>query len=336
MIDPAINAIYRFAEPKGEFKNLRALQSEMQQHARDLNYIFGSDADGRMLRLGMWRWGSDGMPELPRLPSSATPRQARDHRLASALRDGMPPLLLGALLTLREAIAHGVAAEIELREEGYARSALDKQRVAIGRKMVEHVRRAVTDAASAANTVAEYRQKLASEGFDIKDVDRYLATLGLAERAKEPADEASATIQSAIFDVAIVQSLKPLTQVESAMLREDHNVLPKQIDDPRVLQAIFRAPRPLLPYSDADLRQIARVAFMNFWPQVAAVSTVVEAMLEQLRIVAAEALRLAGRFLDGTNPYNAFREVEHGRWALELLIDEDPRARETFEDLGFS
>ena len=335
MIDPEIYAAA--AVPKRDYPNLRALTDGMLRAAADLSYISGTTSDGKVIRYGLWRWSPDGLPELPKLPSGATARQRRDHRFAEGLRSEMPDLLLKSLLNLRETIAHGVEAEIALRADGYSGKAIAGERVKIGKKMCVHIGDAIERAADASRRLAKARQTLASEGLATKDSDRFLAELGVDDRAEELPDETTRAVTSAVYDTAILAALRPLEQIEKTLLFANSGArLPRQLDDPRVLAAVFRAPRVLVPLSDDELRRVAHLAFRANWPKVAAVALVIEEMLDQVRQVAGEALRLAGNYLDPTNEWDAFRAVPGGRWALEPLVDVDPKARLVFEDLGFS
>ncbi len=316
-----------------EIKTLRVLANQMRAAAKNLNVAFGDDGTGAVIPMGAWRWDGDALPELPALQRDATARQRRDHRYAESLRTQQPGRLLGALVGLREATAEAVEGEIDLRAEGYSGKVLDKQRIALGERVLNMASAAVGTAQNVADRLAQVRRDLAREAFETGDPDRYMKTLGLDDEEREPPNETAIAVQQAIFDTAILGALKPLTPAERTVLM-DGRALPKQLDDARVLAAVFRGPRPLLPFDDEELRAIASLSFLKGWPKTSSTSVVIEEMLAQVQPVAGQALLMAGRFIDSTNPYDAFRRVPGGRWAIQSFVHTDHRAADVAADLN--
>ena len=317
-----------------EIKTMRALQNQMRDASRNLSYDIGTGANGEMLFLGRWTWPTDkALPELPALLRSSTPRQRRDHRYAESLRTAPPDALLKSLLKFREVIAEAVQADIELRS-GFLGQELDKARVRLGESLLASFIGAVGHAQLADERLSEVRRSLAAEYFETGDANGYLKSLGLQDEASEvdPARETQVAVQTAIFDAEIARALKPLSPADRTIVMEGRT-LPKQLDDPRVLAAIFRVPQTLLPFDAEELRAIAALAFLRNWPKTAAVAGVVETMIEQVRPVAGSALMMVGRLIDPGNAFDVFRRVPGGRWALEPLARTDYKAKAVFDDL---
>jgi hypothetical protein len=322
-----------------EIKTMRALQSQMREAAKNLGYDFGTGLNGEVVYMGYWPWGPENdkqLPELPPLMRDATPRQRRDHRFAENLRTQQPAALLKALMACRQVIGEVVQAEIDLREEGYAGKALDKMRLKLGEELLAALPGAVGGAFEADQRLTQIRRDLTGEVLKAGNVDNYLKSLGFEGAESEsdpPAAETQVAVQTAIFDAEIARALKPLSAAEKTSLAEGRE-LPKHLDDPRVLAAIFRVPAALLPFDGTQMSQIAGLAFARNWPKAASASRVVSAMVEAVRPVAGTAILMAGRLIDPVNPYDTFRRLPGGRWALEPLVaTQPPAAREVYNDL---
>lgn len=322
-----------------EIKTLRALDSQMRRAAGDLAYDYGTGLNGEVLYLGRWPWGLENdkqLPELPPLMRGATPRQRRDHRFAESLRTQQPAALLTALMACRQVIGEIVQAEIDLRAEGYAGKALDKMRVNLGEELLASLPGAVGGAAEAADRLAQIKRELTAEVLKAGNVDNYLKGLGLDDTESEsdpPGAETQVAVQTAIFDAEIARALKPLSAAEKTLIAEGRE-LPRQLDDPRVLAAIFRVPAALLPFDGAEMGQVADLAFARNWPKTASAARVVSAMVETVRPVAGTAILMAGRLIDPVNHYDTFRRVPGGRWALAPMVaTHPPAARQVYEDL---
>lgn len=325
-----------------EIKTLRATAAQMKAAATQLEYDFGTGMAGEVIFLGHWPSpldadGDPDLPELPPVPTHSTPRQRRDHRFAESLRREQPKVLLKTLLACRQVIGDAIAAEIELRGEGYTDKALAKMLAKHGAFLLESIGGVIGLARNSSDRLAEIRRTLAGELQGSLDAGKFLKALdsGIADDDSE-ADKRGDTevaVQTAIYDMAIVQMLKPLDPSDDGLVMERRQ-LPKQLDDPRVLAAIFRAPSALLPYTEDQMKAIAALAFERNWPKTAMMAGVVEAMLEQVRPVAGHALLLIGRLIDPANPYDAFRRVAAGgRWALEPMTEQSWQARTVYEDL---
>ena len=317
-----------------EIKTLRALQTEMRDVAGNLSYDFGTGPSGAVLSLGRWVWPvNEPLPELPPLLREATPRQRRDHRFAESLRTSQPAALVKSLLKFREVIGEAVQAEIELRS-GFLGKELERQRVLLGEKLLAAFSGAVGHAQLADERLSEIRRTLAAEYFETGDANSYLKSLGLQDEASEtdPARETQVAVQTAIFDAEIARALKPLSPADRTIVLEGRT-LPRQLDDPRVLAAIFRVPQTLLPFDADEMRAIASLAFLRNWPKTAGVAGVVETMIEQVRPVAGTALKMVGQLVDPGNAFEVFRRVPGGRWALEPLARTDYKAKAVFDDL---
>jgi hypothetical protein len=321
-----------------EIKTMRALERQMRAAAKNLEFDFGTGTKGEVVFLGRWPWGTEygrQLPELPALTRDATPRQRRDHRFAESLRTQQPEALFKTLLACRTVIAEIVEREIEFRAEGYSGKALEIVQKKFVDELLMMVGGTVAGAAAAAELLAKLKSDLTTEALKAKDVDNYLAAFGYEgeESEADPPGETQVAVQSAIFDAEIARALKPLTPAEKTTIAEGR-ALPKQLDDPRVLAAIFRVPAVLLPYDAAEMRQIAELAFRRSWPKTAAVALVVAEMIETVRPVAATAVLMVGRLSNPANPYDTFRQVPRARWALEHLVNTHPQAREVYDDLG--
>lgn len=322
-----------------EIKTLRALDRQMRAAAKNLEFDFGSGTRGELVFLGRWPWGTEygrQLPELPPLAKDATPRQRRDHRFAESLRTQQPAALLKTLLACRTAIAEIVEREIELRAEGYSGKALTLQQTKAGAELLTMVASPVGGAAAAAELLGNMKRDLTTETLKAKNVDNYLAEFGFeggSESEADPPGETQVAVQSAIFDAEIARALKPLTPADKTMLAEGR-MLPKQINDPRVLAAIFRVPAVLLPFDAAEMRQIAELAFRTSWPKTSAVAMVVEEMIANVQPVAGTAVLMLGRLTNPESPFDTFRQVPGGRWALHALLPTHPQGRKVYDDLG--
>lgn len=317
---------------------LRALAHEMRSAAGNLNYIMGTDWDRvKLVPLGRWTWDVEKLPELPKLSAEATPQQARDHRGAQMILRVHPPALLRALMVSRLILGEAIQRYQELTTEGYTKQALDKQLQQFGKGLLSDVGGVIGEAARVSRAMADFRRDLAKEFFAMADANSFLGNLDL-EGVKEADDarvtETQVAVQSAIFDAEIARALKPLTPADRALVIENR-ALPKQIDDARVLSAIFRVPRALVPFADDEMRAIAKLAFARQAPKSAAASTVIDEMIEVVRPIAGSAIHRIGMLRDPGNPYDTFRDVKGGMWALQpMLRDGGTQAREVFDDLA--
>jgi len=306
-----------------ENHSLRALEHQMRTAATDLRFSIGTGPDGSMVNLGRWTWPIERpLPELPPLPRDVTPRQRRDHHYAEGLRTSAPPELFAALITCREILADVVEIDKKLRADGYSGNALSRIVVERGQSLLRKFQGVIGKAENVQDRIDEVRRDLAREHFDTADANRYMQSLGLRDDDETETDrprETAVAVQTAVYDVAIVQALKALTPPERTLVLEERE-LPKVLSDPRVLSAVFRAPRALMPFDDEELRGIAALAFRSNWPKTAAVTAAVSAMLEALRPPAGDALLSVGRMIDPAQPFEVFRRVPGGRWALEPLI----------------
>lgn len=320
-----------------EVKTLRAMAHQMRAAAGDLRYAFGTDWDGSgVVPLGIWEWDVEKLPELQPLSRIATPQQDRDYRSAKAILRKHPPALLRALMVSRLIIGEAIQRYQELTAEGYAKAALDKQLRDLAKTLLNEIEGTVGDAAAVARAMADVRRDLAKEFFQMADGNSFYRNLDLEGPAeRDPrGTEAQVAVQSAIFDAEIARALKPLTPADRTLVIEAR-ALPKQLDDARVLSAVFRVPQALLPFADDELRGIARLAFQRQAPHSAAAASVVEEMLEVVRPVAGQAILRIGMMRDPVNPYDTFRDVKGGLWALQpMLRDGGTQARQVFDDLA--
>lgn len=326
MADPTVTMIeneLRVMRRSGDqAPTLRALAHQMTQAAQDFAYAVGTGPGGELLPLGAWRWSVDKpLPDLPPLPRGASQRQQRDQRIAESLQT-QPEALLEMLRICREIVAESVQAEVGLRNDGYSGKALGSALVTRGEALLERFKGAIGRAALVAERVSKVRRDLAAEGFETDDADRYLRSLSLepGESENAAARDSSVAVQTAVYDVAIVNKLAPLSAAERTLVLEARD-LPPMLKDPRVLAALFRAPRPLLPYDDDELRGIASLAFLRNWPRTSLVTRALDQMIEAVRPAAGTALLQVGRMLDATQPYGAFARVPGGLWALEPLAE---------------
>lgn len=80
----------------------------------------------------------------------------------------------------------------------------------------------------------------------------------------------AAVLERAIFDVAVVQALKPLRPFERDLVLQQR-ILPDQLNDPRVLAAIARAPAALVPLRPDEREAVAEIVAGTGTAQLAAV-----------------------------------------------------------------
>lgn len=321
-----------------ELKTLRAAAHQMRAAAGNLEYTHGTGLEGEPVTLGFWSWprddlGFSALPELPPLQTFNTPREVRDHQAATKLRRNAPSGLLKTLMAFREVMGEIVEADAEMRKDGFTRDALTRQRAKLGEGLLASVGDVLKEARDASLLVEKTRRGLAGDLVAFAgDPNRFLQTLDLQnDEPNEPVAEAQIAIQTAIFDAEIARALKPLGPADQHLLRE-LRALPKQLDDMRVLSAVFRVPAALLPFSAEELRSIAQLAFSRNWPKTAAAVSLVEEMIDNVRPVAGKAILMVGRFTDPENHFDAFRRVPAGLWALEPFAT-DAQARTVYEDL---
>lgn len=105
------------------------------------------------------------------------------------------------------------------------------------------------------------------------------------------ADGTSGSAADAVYDVALIQAIKPTTADLSVI--DSGRGAPDWLLEPRTIQALFRAPARLSPFSDAQLQQIARAWFRQAWPNTAAAEEVLREMIATTRTVLMTAGRLA-------------------------------------------
>jgi hypothetical protein len=317
---------------------LRAEAAQMRVAFANLQFAVGTGPQGQVLNMGAWGWPPEtALPELQPLLRDATPRQRRDHRFAEGLRSVGPSALFDCLLACREIMADVVEVDIKLRADGYGGNALVNAKADRGESLLTKFRGVIGKASGVQDRLNAVRADLASEYFETGDANRYLSTLGLREPADSEADppkETAVAVQAAVYDVAIAQALKPLTPAEKTQVLEQR-ALPAQLNDPRVLAALFRAPLMLLPFDDDEMRGIAALAFARNWPKTASVAGAVSKMLDVVQPVAGEALWLVGQMIDPTKPAQVFERVPGGAWALQPLARR-PGAAEVLAQLGVS
>lgn len=318
-------------------QNKRAGINEMRGVADKLEYTFGTSDDEQLVKLGRWDFiiNSEGEGEffdLPPLPADATARQRRDDRYAQGLRLNHPAFLLRALMTARRAIERAITIRGELISDGYAPGgpSMVRKLASVGELLIPQLAEAVKTTMAAEARVAEVRRTLAAEQIanELED-EGFMAALGLmeadAKKAKQAELEADsvkaavAGVQRAVFDVAVVQALKPLTNPERAIVM-DGRALPEQLADPRVLAAIFRAPSALLPLKRDELQAVARMAFAMNWPRTFKVAGWIEEAVPSIRETLGEAIYRTGGLLSD-KPLDAFSRIPApgGAWALEPM-----------------
>lgn len=329
----------------------RATLEQMAGSAHDLSVIFGSGPGGELLRMGHWAWqlNADGrgtLPELEPLPRSFSNRESRDHRMAEGMRATLPSSLFEAFMASRRAIERATTYPHELRHEGYSGQALQRKLTREGDLILPDLKTATEAAMKADDRVAEVRRTLGAETLTTEDEDgAFLAALGMSDppavrEGTMPRAEAVATVTSAvqrsIFDAAVVQALQPLNPADRALLL-DERALPKQIDDPRVVAAIFRAPAVLSPLKPDERAALARMAFKTNWPKVHAVTAAVDEMVRVSREVLGEAVYLTGGMLTD-KPLDAFVRIgaQAGAWLLVPMAQRNAAAAQKLRELTMS
>lgn len=334
-----------------ETRTRRVTLEHMAGSAHDLSVIFGSGPGGELLRMGHWSWqlnaeGGGALPELEPLPRSFTARESRDHRLADGLRVALPPSLFDAFMAGRRAIERATTYPRELRTEGYSGQALQRKLTREGELILPDLKTATEAAMKAEDRAAEVRRTLGAETLTTEDEDgAFLAALGMGDppavrEGTMPRAEAVATVTSAvqrsIFDAAVVQALQPLSPADRSLLLEER-ALPKQLDDPRVVAAVFRAPAVLSPLKPDERAALARMAFKMNWPKVHAVAAAIDEMVRVSREVLGEAVYLVGGMLTD-KPMDAFVRIgaQAGAWLLVPMAPRNAAAAQELRELTLS
>jgi hypothetical protein len=324
--------------------NRANLQRQIEGIADDLNYGFGTNIGGGVLFLGTWRWfdlaGKPALPELPALAVNASMRTAIDHRFATGL-DGRVQTLFNAFSSARRVVDECVQAGNQRRIDGFTKQALANALAASAAPLLPRLRTATKSVLSIASRVAEVKSRLAKEMVQATDEAHLAAELDLT--GVPAADEAQTTrplsrdaqteaVVAATFDCAILGALRPLEPGDRQSLIDGRRI-PDTLADPRVVAAVFRAPRVLVPLKDDELTAYARLAFLQHWPLSASVVNEVNGMIHECRIVLAEAAKQVGALLDAEKPLDVFDRFDaaDGRWLLEQLAPTDQTA---FNKLG--
>jgi hypothetical protein len=331
-----------------EIRTRRAGINEMAGVAERLDTDFGTGPDGALLRLGRWSWdlASDGqgaLPALPALTQKATPREQRDHRFAEGLRLTLPATLFKAFMTGRRAIERATTYRAELMTDGYTAAVLVRKLQAEGALILPDLATATKDGMKAEGRVAEVRRALAEQQFADEAEDAgFLAALDLqGTGAPEPGEkppmkreEATRALTQAVYDVAVVQALTPLTQVERALVMEGR-ALPDRLADARVLAAVFRSPSVLVPLKTDERQAVAKLAFALYWPLTHKVAAQLDEAVHVVREVLGQAVLCTGGLLAG-KPLDAFRQIPHpgGAWLLEPMASYDRATAQVLAELN--
>lgn len=312
-----------FLNPTRDTPTLMALQGDMRQAAKNLQYAVGTGIDGDAIPLGTWRDFSQAqMPVIPPLPADATARQVKDDRIARAMLERYPGELRDVVLRLRELAAESVQGYGDLKDD-FKGAELERQRKRLGERLLANTGNAIKIAQTAAERCREVRADMARETLAVSKTNEHLQAMGGASSGIEDDDPRAGTIramQGAMFDIEIVKALKPLSAAEHDVV-VDRRELPPALRDPRVIAAVLNVPPVLTPYTRAELEGIAHLGFVMNWPKTAPVVAFVENMLSQVQVVAGEALRQVGTLIDWGHPFEVFRRVAGGRWALEAVAD---------------
>lgn len=293
------------------------VESTVQRIAR-----FANSGGRNAINVGGWRWGAaTPLPPLPPVVSGGTFEQREDLRTARSL-ERRSPKLLQVLALSGEILVEAAQGESELRAEGFTANALAN---ALAQQSEEFRKErfgdSILEAAQAAGALTKARRDLASLGFRVSDGDGYLRALELDDPGKDDGGssrEAASAAQTAVYDMAIANKLKPLSSAERALVLNETE-LPRVLDDDRVLAALFRSPRAMLPFDNDEMRAIASMAFVRTWPQTALIAGAMEKMAEGIRPVVGRTLLTLGKRLNPNDPYEAFMKTPGGRWALEPL-----------------
>ena len=315
------------------------LQDMLHGAAGALKYDAGTDPSGRLLLLGRWTWfdadGDPGLRVLPRLATTASPRLKRDHRTAEELRAGWVRPIHDAFMTSRLICDWAVQQLHEIGQDRVMPKVIAQMLAERAEVKFPEFDRAIRKLVQARDRLNEVRATLAREAVAVEDQSTF-ATMLQIDSITAPDDddksdaaqlrsEATKAMTSAVFDVAICQSLRPLDETDKQLLIE-RRALPKSLDDPRVLAAIFRSPRPLIPLTDEEMQAAAEMGFAKNWPLTAKVADAVAEMIDETRVVAAQAACELGGMLDRMRPHDIFKRIAGGLWLLEQRALHDEAA----------
>jgi hypothetical protein len=280
----------------------RASVAELRNAAADLNYSLGTDARGKMIPLGSWEW--EGTFDPQPLPPNPSPRERMDMASASGLVSaGYPERVFDAFMAARLAITEATDGESQLLADGYQKKALLEALPIVA----DRVRKTLGDHAQRAERVAN------RIGEVFADLSGRRLYDGAADLDEDDTVTTKRAISDAIYDTAILQNLK-LTPADEAII--DHGALPKQLDDLRVLSAVFNAPAALSPFTPEQRAKISRLAFRKAWPRTAHVVETLHEQLQETQRVLGWAVAAYARQRFADDPKRGIRDIPGGAWAV--------------------